>query len=243
VPPATSSLRLFTAMITLYREQWILWEESVAPPGGWTFLKSRRTRPSSSKLGHSGSRGRAYHHRGKEGRGQGYRRTAPYLHDEPEGGATKQIILPVKGGGLKPHDVRDLRGVVDREKADIGVADLSGETNAADANGSSVSGIPESPGWKKTSLCTTICSVFYRLWSRPVFGRGRDQLPQVLAASVRPLGHRAPRGIGGRVTSTTRTHSDDRQNDLGVFVGPGHWPGTTAGRPSLPSHANDNKPD
>jgi len=44
-----------------------------------------------------------------------------YFHDEPTGGKTKQIILQVKGGRAKPSDVRDLRGVVEREKAEIGV--------------------------------------------------------------------------------------------------------------------------
>jgi hypothetical protein len=44
-----------------------------------------------------------------------------YFHDEPEGGKTKQIILSVKGGGLKAQDVRDLRGVIEREKAEIGI--------------------------------------------------------------------------------------------------------------------------
>jgi DNA modification methylase len=43
-----------------------------------------------------------------------------YFHDEP-GGKTKQIVLSVKGGDLKAQDVRDLRGVIEREKAEIGV--------------------------------------------------------------------------------------------------------------------------
>jgi site-specific DNA-methyltransferase (adenine-specific) len=43
-----------------------------------------------------------------------------YFHDEP-GGKTKQIILSVKGGDLKATDVRDLRGVIEREKAELGV--------------------------------------------------------------------------------------------------------------------------
>jgi hypothetical protein len=34
---------------------------------------------------------------------------------------TKQIILSVKGGQLKATDVRDLRGVIEREKAGLGV--------------------------------------------------------------------------------------------------------------------------
>jgi DNA modification methylase len=48
-----------------------------------------------------------------------------YFHDG--GKQTRQIIFSVKGGHLKATDVRDLRGVIDREKADIGVL-LSFET-------------------------------------------------------------------------------------------------------------------
>lgn len=43
-----------------------------------------------------------------------------YFHDE-SGGKTKQIILSVKSGHLTAVHVRELRGVVDREKAEIGV--------------------------------------------------------------------------------------------------------------------------
>src|SRR5262249_18490620 len=43
------------------------------------------------------------------------------FHDEPGGGETKQIVLSVKGGSVKVGDLRDLRGVVDREEAVIGV--------------------------------------------------------------------------------------------------------------------------
>ena len=44
-----------------------------------------------------------------------------YFHDE-KGGKTKQIVISVKGGEkLKATEVRDLRGVVDREHAEIGV--------------------------------------------------------------------------------------------------------------------------
>lgn len=48
-----------------------------------------------------------------------------YFHDG--GTQTRQIIFSVKGGHLKATDLRDLRGVIDREKADIGVL-LSFET-------------------------------------------------------------------------------------------------------------------
>jgi DNA modification methylase len=42
-----------------------------------------------------------------------------YFHDGSE--RTRQIIISVKGGKLKATDLRDLRGVIDREKAEIGV--------------------------------------------------------------------------------------------------------------------------
>jgi site-specific DNA-methyltransferase (adenine-specific) len=44
-----------------------------------------------------------------------------YFHDEPTGGKTKQVILSVKSGKTGPDHVRDLRGVVEREEAQIGV--------------------------------------------------------------------------------------------------------------------------
>lgn len=44
-----------------------------------------------------------------------------YFHDEPQGGKTKQIVLSVKAGHTNVAHVRDLRGVLEREKAEIGV--------------------------------------------------------------------------------------------------------------------------
>lgn len=44
-----------------------------------------------------------------------------YFHDERAKGKTKQIILSVKSGGVSVKDVRDLRGVLEREKAAIGI--------------------------------------------------------------------------------------------------------------------------
>jgi len=43
-----------------------------------------------------------------------------YFHDEA-GGKTKQIILSVKAGKVQVQHLRDLRGVIDREEAQIGV--------------------------------------------------------------------------------------------------------------------------
>ena len=43
-----------------------------------------------------------------------------YFHDD-DSGKSKQIIFSVKGGGVSAPQVRDLRGVLEREKAEIGV--------------------------------------------------------------------------------------------------------------------------
>ncbi len=42
-----------------------------------------------------------------------------YFHDQP-GGKTKQVIFSVKAGKVQVQHLRDLRGVIDREKAQIG---------------------------------------------------------------------------------------------------------------------------
>lgn len=44
-----------------------------------------------------------------------------YFHNDPEGKEIKEIIVQVKSGGVNPAVVRDLKGVVEREKAQIGV--------------------------------------------------------------------------------------------------------------------------
>lgn len=44
-----------------------------------------------------------------------------YFHDEGANGTTKQIVLSVKSGGVSVRDVRDLRGVLEREQATLAV--------------------------------------------------------------------------------------------------------------------------
>ena len=43
-----------------------------------------------------------------------------YFHDEGKGGKTKQIIFSVKAGKVTVSHIRDLAGVINREKAEIG---------------------------------------------------------------------------------------------------------------------------
>jgi DNA modification methylase len=44
-----------------------------------------------------------------------------FFHDEATGGKTKQIIFSVKAGNIQPAFVQQLRGVIEKEKAEIGV--------------------------------------------------------------------------------------------------------------------------
>jgi DNA modification methylase len=44
-----------------------------------------------------------------------------FFHDEGRHGRTKQVILSVKSGAISVRDIRDLRGVIEREQAQIGV--------------------------------------------------------------------------------------------------------------------------
>lgn len=44
-----------------------------------------------------------------------------YIFDDREGGKEKQVILSIKGGHTSVKDIRDLRGVIERENAEMGV--------------------------------------------------------------------------------------------------------------------------
>ena len=69
----------------------------------WWALGLVRARPADEKKGAD---------RGIDGR--------LYFHDEGKGGKTKQIIFSVKAGKVTVSHIRDLAGVISREKAEIG---------------------------------------------------------------------------------------------------------------------------
>jgi len=68
-----------------------------------------------------------------------------YFHDEGEGGKTKQIVMSVKAGHLNVTHLRDLRGVVEREKAQIGVLLCMEEPTKAMRSESASAGFYASP--------------------------------------------------------------------------------------------------
>ena len=72
-----------------------------------------------------------------------------YFHDEVSGGKTKQIIFSVKSGRIRPTDLRDLRGVLDRESAEIGVFITLQEPTRDMKREVLDAGFYDSPGWNK----------------------------------------------------------------------------------------------
>ena len=70
-----------------------------------------------------------------------------YFHDSTAG-PTRQIVLSVKAGKLVPAYVRDLRGVLDREGAEIGVLLSFEEPTAGMRSEAAEAGFYESP-WGK----------------------------------------------------------------------------------------------
>lgn len=68
-----------------------------------------------------------------------------FFHDEGDSGRTKQIILSVKAGKLHAPYVRDLRGVVDRENAAMGVLITMDEPTKPMRTEAASAGFYESP--------------------------------------------------------------------------------------------------
>jgi site-specific DNA-methyltransferase (adenine-specific) len=69
-----------------------------------------------------------------------------YCHDEAKGD-TKQVVISVKAGGTGAAHVRDLRGVVEREKAQIGLLISMQAPTAPMRKEAASAGFYESPGW------------------------------------------------------------------------------------------------
>ncbi len=72
-----------------------------------------------------------------------------YFHDDAKSAKTKQIIFSVKAGKVNVSQVRDLRGVLQREDAEIGVfITLNKPTSPMDREAASA-GFYDSTGWNK----------------------------------------------------------------------------------------------
>jgi len=71
-----------------------------------------------------------------------------YFHDD-KSGKTRQIILSVKSGHISSKDIRDLRGVIEREKAEIGALLTLEEPTKPMLKEAASAGFYESEGWPK----------------------------------------------------------------------------------------------
>ncbi|MCX7022612.1 MAG: DNA methyltransferase [bacterium] len=114
-----------------------------------------------------------------------------YFHDEGERGKTKQVILSVKAGHTNVAHIRDLRGVVDHEKAEIGVLITMQEPTGPMRAEAATGGFYTSPGWGRDYPKLQILTV-----AELLEGKGIDMPP---IRQVNKTFKKAPRAKGKKV--------------------------------------------
>jgi adenine specific DNA methylase Mod len=72
-----------------------------------------------------------------------------YFVDEPDSSIPRRIIVSVKSGAVSVRDVRDLQGVMTREKAEIGALLTLEEPTQPMRDEAANAGFYHSPGWNK----------------------------------------------------------------------------------------------
>ena len=91
-----------------------------------------------------------------------------YFHDEAKGRKTKQVILSVKSGKTGVAHLTELRGVVEREKAEIGVFITMREPTKPMRSEAAGAGFYDSPGWKTSHPRMQILTVAELLEGRTI---------------------------------------------------------------------------
>ena len=91
--------------------------------------------------------GEAGSKQGKKGSDRGIDGVINFM-DEPNA-KSKRVIVQVKSGHVKSGDIRDLRGVLDREQAQIGVFITLEEPSSEMEREAHSSGFYHSPGWNR----------------------------------------------------------------------------------------------
>lgn len=94
-----------------------------------------------------------------------------YFHDDADS-KTKQIVISVKAGHTSVPHLRDLRGVLDREKAEIGVLITMQEPTSAMRSEAAGGGFYTSPVWGKSYPRIQILTV-----AELLCGKGIDMPP------------------------------------------------------------------
>jgi len=113
-----------------------------------------------------------------------------YFHDD-ETRDTKQIVLSVKSGKVGVSDVRDLRGVVERESAQLGVLLSPGEPTRAMRREIAGAGFYDSAGWGRRYPRLQLLTI-----GELLSGKGIDYPPSRKNVTFK----RAPREGGGEST-------------------------------------------
>jgi DNA modification methylase len=120
-----------------------------------------------------------------------------YFHDDVESGRTKQVILSVKSGHPKVSEVRDLIGVLNREKAAIGVYITLEPPTGPMRTEAAQAGFYESPGWNKRYPRLQILTI-----EELLEGKGIDMPPQQQTSQTFK---KAPKAKSGKAGPQQRT--------------------------------------
>ncbi len=107
---------------------------------------------------------------GKKGSDKGIDGVIPFLDDGS--GQPKRVIVQVKSGHVKSDDIRDLKGVMQREKAPIGVFITLEDPSADMKTEATTTGFYHSPGWHKDYPALQILTIADLL-----AGRAQVQMP------------------------------------------------------------------
>jgi DNA modification methylase len=153
-----------------------------------------------------------------------------YFHDEFPAGKTKQIIFSVKGGHLQPAFVRELRGVVTREGAEMGVLLTLEPPTIAMRSEASTAGFYYAPAWGQDYPKLQILTVGdllngKRLNAPPLgqvgvtFKKAPHAEPEPVGTLPLPLGPIAVKDPGVRPIRTRRRSSTKPASDSPTVAG------------------------
>ncbi|MCX6841612.1 MAG: DNA methyltransferase [candidate division WOR-3 bacterium] len=120
-----------------------------------------------------------------------------YFHDEADSSETKQVILSVKAGHTGAAHVRDLRGVLDQEKAAIGVLISLQEPTGPMRTDAAEAGFYHSPGWNQDYP-----RIQLRTIAELLAGKGIDAPPQHVTFKQAPK-HVKDGGVQLEITPAT----------------------------------------
>jgi DNA modification methylase len=114
-----------------------------------------------------------------------------YFHDEGERGKTKQVVLSVKAGNTNVAHLRDLRGVQEREQAEIGVLITMQEPTRPMRSEAAGAGFYHSPGWNRDYPRLQILTVAELLAGKKI---EMPPIKQVGATFKKAVRHRGAEG-------------------------------------------------